>query len=729
MNGKLNCRFLVLALFAFQSMGVSGSPEDSAGPEPEAIEGQAPDSAGSQAEAKVPAEVPEEIEVRERSPYLDASESAAAIKARARLRELPLSVEVLPREVINDSQFRDFGSVLNSFTLTTAAPGERGLFEEIVLRGFTDASFYRDGLNDSNGVLPIRDLANVESIEILKGPNSAIYGTGEPGGSINFQTKKPQREPSFSLASGLDNHDRYRVEVDATGPLPDRADLAYRLIGAIEDSGSFRNFIDSRKLFAAPSVSWRANDRLDLLGSLEFIQYGAPFDSGVIAVDGAFPLPSSRFLGEPDIGTTNISAFTAALDGDYELNDAWRFSAALYWQDSDLDGLKVEPAELDDVDLSEPAAILIRELQDESIGAEVISTQLEFEGKFSFSGLENRVLLGYEFSSLESAEDILASDGEEEPYAIDIFDVEYGQPRPDLSPLVGVREATDQHSLYVQDYVKFGDHWRFLAGTRLDVIDTAGSNRIDDSNFNQKDDKFSSRLGIVYSPNSVISMFGSFSESMDPNEGLLPNGDPLKPTRGRAYEAGVKIAYPAMNATFDASVFNIEQTNVASDAPNAPGFEIQTGRQVSQGLDLELFLTPWEWAQLGLKYGYTDAELKDDPKIPHGTAPLNVPLHKFVFFGLFSFSLNREDDLKAGFSFVHASKRQASLDVEELSVKLPGYWTGNLFVDYAWSEHVDLGVDVSNVFDEDYFAGSQSDLLHITPGPPITVFSSIKIHF
>lgn len=94
-----------------------------------------------------------------------------------------------------------------------------------------------------------------------------------------------------------------------------------------------------------------------------------------------------------------------------------------------------------------------------------------------------------------------------------------------------------------------------------------------------------------------------------------------------------------------------------------------------------------------------------------------------------AFDLAREADLRLGINFVHASKRQASLDTEELSLKLPGYSTLNLFANYAFSPRVDFALDVSNVLDEDYLATSQSDLVHIVPGPPVTVFGSIRIHF
>lgn len=677
--------------------------------------------------ADTPAEVLEEIIVER--PRLDATESDFAIKSKAPLRELPLSVEVLDGVIIDSARHANLASLLDSYTLGGASPGERGLYDDIVLRGFAEAPFYRDGHNDSLGALQVRDLANVESVEVLKGPNAAIYGQGEPGGSINLRTKKPLPQNRNSARAALGSYGRYRVEFDSTGPVTGDDELAYRLIGALEDADSFRDFVNASRVFAAPSISWKAGEPLELLGSVEYIRHDSPFDSGVVALDGAFPLPRSRFLGEPEIGNMRIAGLTAELGADWEIGDALTFSATGYRQDSDLRGLKVEPVELDDFDPSGPSAILARELQDEVQETEVVSVQAELEYGFEFSGIGNRVLAGYEYSSIKDREDVHSSDAEDESYEIDIFNVEYGQPRPAMEAVFASSESSDLHAVYIQDFAEIGEHWRVLAGTRLDMIDSSGSERIEETRFDQEDEEFSSRVGAVYLPNAMLSVFASFSESFDPNEGLNPQRQPLQPTRGRAVEGGIKLRVPVMDLSFEASAFRIEQTDVTTDAPNAPGFEIQTARQLSRGLDLELLLKPGDWAQLGVKYGYTDAEISDDPEIPDGTTPLNAPRHKLLVFGLFSFSLRHGNDLQAGINLVHISKRQASLDPDELEVTLPGYTTGNAFADYALSGHVILGVNVSNFLDKDYLSGSQSDLLHIAPGPPLTVFTNIRVHF
>ena len=312
---------------------------------------------------------------------------------------------------------------------------------------------------------------------------------------------------------------------------------------------------------------------------------------------------------------------------------------------------------------------------------------------------------------------------------IDIFNITYGLELPEIEVLRDTTEVLDQHSIYIQNFIKLYDKWRALIGIRVDSFDVSVSDIVEESRFKQNDTEVSTRFGLVYTPWPALSIFGSYSESVDVNEGLTPSGDPLKPTTSESWEVGFKYINQSLNLDINSSIFHIEQTNVTSDAPDNPGFEIQTARQVSEGLEIDFTLTPGNWMQFNLKYGYTDARFKEDPELPDGTTPINSPFHKLVLMGLFNFTLRNEGDLRAGINFTYKSTQQASIDVEELSIKLPDYWLGNLFLDYAISSKFSLGLEVSNIFDNNYFVGSQGDAQHIVPGPPATVMGRISYRF
>lgn len=671
----------------------------------------------------------EEIEVWGSRMLFDTQTSHAATKVATPLRDLPVSAVLIGAEIIDTTQLTGPAPLLDNFSLAGSTPGERGLQEEILLRGFTDTPFYRNGISDSLGALPVHDLANVASIEILKGPNSALYGPGEPGGAVNFVTKQPSMTPAGSLKTGFGEDGRFRLEGDITGPLLADAGLAYRLVGAAESVDSFRDQVEAQQRFIAPSLTWTPDAGLEVRAALEFIRHVAPFDSGVVAVDGTFPLPAHTFLGEPATGDTRIEALTGTLEADWQWRPSWSLALALNWQETWIDGLRAEPAELEDIDLDEPAALLIRELVGEAENSRVFTGQAELQGEFVTGVLQHRLLAGYEYDRIRDRTRVAISDSDADPFAIDPFHVAYGLALPALEPEEDVREVIHQHGLYLQDFVTLGERWRLLLGTRFDRFDIDGVEHVAGATFDQSADDFSSRAGIVFHAFDALTFFGSYSEAIDPNEGLLPSGEPLKPTRAESVEAGLRVRHPALGFALDVSVFRIEQTNVTTEAPDDPGFEVQTARQVSEGLDIEASLRPLRLLQLGLAYAYTDAQVRDDPEVPDGATPINVPLHKLVLYSLATASLLREGDVRAGLSLVYQSQRHASLDSGELAVKLDGYTTVNLFASFALSPRVEFGLHVSNLLGADYRAGSQGDLLRIAPGAPTTVYGTLTFRF
>jgi iron complex outermembrane recepter protein len=669
-----------------------------------------------------------EIEVRESATDENAASNFSGIKSKVLARDLPLAVETLSPEILQNLRSQNLESLLDGYTSGSSSPAEGGRNSSIILRGFSDASFYRNGLNDSLGSVPLRDVANIETVEILKGANSALYGPGEPGGTINIITKQPQFEAAHSAQFSIGSYQKYRAELDSTGPLASSDKLAYRMITAYEGADSFRDTVESNKVFASPSIAWLPNNNWNLIAEVEFIQHKTPFDTGLVAVDDSFPLPSSRFLGEPGLGKTRLQALTTSLSAEYKQADSWSLSAKLLWQNTDIDGFRVEPDELDE-DGPDGEKLLSREVQHESDDADGFSAQLEISRKFGNVALQQQILAGYEFSSANNHVVLSGSDTESDPFEINIFDIRYGQDIPDLSPLRQTSELLQQHSFYLQDFITLGNKLRLLLGTRLDKIDIDSSDVILATAIRQNNNELSSRVAAMYTWNQHLSLFASFSESSEPNEGLTPQGSPLKPSRGNSIEAGIKFRQSFMNLSLDLSFYSIEQTNMAVDAPGAPGFEIQTARQKSEGIDLEMSLSPASWFNTNVKYGYTDAEIFDDPEIPDGTQSINTPLHKLVLSSIFSFNIRNENDLQAGLSFSYRSEQKASLDPDELRVKLAGYWLGNLFINYTISPRISLGLNIHNLLGENYLAASQVDLLHIHPGAPTMVMGSLKFNF
>lgn len=141
--------------------------------------------------------------------------------------DLPLSAERLGADAIARIGLTSLGPLLQAATSATAHRTSGGAFNEILLRSFADAPIYRNGINDSKGQLPARSLANIERIEVLKGPYGALYGPGEPGGAINFVTKRPESDAANDFTVGFGSFGEFTAQLDST--VAARAECTSRL--------------------------------------------------------------------------------------------------------------------------------------------------------------------------------------------------------------------------------------------------------------------------------------------------------------------------------------------------------------------------------------------------------------------------------------------------------------------------------------------------------------------
>jgi iron complex outermembrane receptor protein len=687
-------------------------------------------SFGSAGEPDAAPVVTDQPDVEVRGQALPSAASRAATKSQAEIFDLPFSAQALGRELIEAVQAERLTEVLRIASSAIVVPDEGLLVDAVTLRGFADAAVFRDGFNTALAALPLRDSANIQTIEILKGPISALYGAGEPGGSIHIETKKPQAVPAHEFALEFGSYSRFRTELDLTGPLSAEHGLLYRVVGALEESDGFRDFVKTRREFVAPSLVWEATPRLSLSASAELARHEAPFDRGVAAVDGRLVLPAARYLGEPGDGETQVDGATALFEIDYRLGERWEIGSSVYLQEFDLEGSVSEPDEFLDEDPADPdARLLARELQILDQASDVQVFQTELSGRLRFAGIEHAPLLGVEFSWADDRNVVSGSDADDEPYAIDVFRPVYGQPRPEVELSHDGIEEIEVHSVYAQDQFGIGSSWKGVLGLRYDHIEIDGEELVDGILFHQTDEDLTVRAGLVYQPAAWVSLYASYGESFDPNEGLMPDGRPLRPTRAHSWEAGWKLRDAARNLHLTVAFFRATQRDVARDAPGDPGFEIQVARQKSRGVDVELAARPGGPLEWLASYAYTDAELLDDPEIPDGTAPLNVPRHKATVSVVAGLSLRRARDLRLGAALVYSSRRQGSLEEEEFDFRLPAHLTGDLFAAYRVSERLECRLHVQNVGDADYFLGSQGESQSVSPGVPLTVTGSIRLSF
>ena len=179
-------------------------------------------------------------------------------KSDTPIKETPFSVQVVTRELIEDRGITTIGEALRYVPGFSPQIGFVGSNDRFYIRGFITPYNLKNGLRRST-YAPDEQLQNVEQVEVLKGPASALYGRFEPGGVVNFVTKKPQDRAFAEVGALYGSFDQVRLTFDGNASLGDM--LAVRLNASYDDKGSHRDFGFSRDLFVAPVLQWRPSTR------------------------------------------------------------------------------------------------------------------------------------------------------------------------------------------------------------------------------------------------------------------------------------------------------------------------------------------------------------------------------------------------------------------------------------------------------------------------------------
>ncbi|MEM6433502.1 MAG: TonB-dependent receptor plug domain-containing protein, partial [Cyanobacteria bacterium P01_D01_bin.115] len=194
--------------------------------------------------------------------------ASTATRTDTPLDEIPQSIQVIPQAVLEDQQVIRLGDALrNASGVVSNSIDQRG--ERFIIRGFSSSSILRDGFRQTDGAggnAGFQELANIEQIEVLKGPAAILAGNVEPGGAINLVTERPLSEPFYQVDVRAGS--RFLVEpgIDFTGPLTSDGRVLYRLNALFRREDFYRDFDDPiERAFIAPTVSWAISDRTDLL--------------------------------------------------------------------------------------------------------------------------------------------------------------------------------------------------------------------------------------------------------------------------------------------------------------------------------------------------------------------------------------------------------------------------------------------------------------------------------
>ena len=662
------------------------------------------------------------------------TESASGSRTNTPIINIPASVNVVPKQVIEEQGSTTVGDTLrNTAGVSTGRASSDSPTILPVIRGFESKNTLRNGLRDTT-LGTFAGTPNLERLEVLRGPSSVLFGQGDPGGTVNVVTKQPLDTPLYKIEYQTGQFNLRRPSIDFTSPFdinnPEKG--GYRLTGSYEWSDSFKDFEERRSFFISPVVKLINTDKTQLTAELEYGKYesfGAAPELpalGTVLDNPNGKIDSSVNLGEPSLATSETRATRIAYKLKHQFNDNWQIANEFLFANTDTPvstnifprALQADGRTLDRIVLDNPNT-----LTNLNINTNVL-------GKFNTGSIKHELLVGVELSqdSIDDKIDLKLIG------SIDIFNPQYSpESLTDLTfPLEDSKTTTDSIGIYLQDQISFNKNLILVLGGRFDIAkqkfeDRRGGNQ----SFERQDEAFSPRVGVVYKPAENISLYGSYTRSFKPipgretsldlNTNQLILGDPFDPERSTQYEVGIKADLNNQIST-TLSLFHLERTNVAEQAPNDPlGFQ-QTGKQRSQGIELSVvgeILPGWN---ILTSYAFTDTEITEDDSFPEGNQLRNVPKHAASLWTTYQLQSGNLQGLGLGLGLFYVGERQGDLNN---SFSLPSYLRTDATLFYK-RDRFAASLNFQNLFDVNYYQGAR-DNLRVVPGAPFTVFGKVSL--
>jgi iron complex outermembrane receptor protein len=654
--------------------------------------------------------------------------------------ELPQAITLLDNTLIQDTGITRFQDLLDFSSSIARQNNGGGLWDSFSLRGFPGnenipSGYLINGFNGGRSFSGHRDLSNVEYVEILKGPGSALYGRSEPGGTINIITKKPQYETSGYIKASAASEDQYRVEGDFTTGLSET--IAFRVNGAWQDYDSFRDEVFSNKKVISPSIRWQIDKESSLLYEVEYLKQEQLFDRGIVVINNDInTVPLSRYLGNPNDGATVIEAKSHQLTYDKQLTQQWSLSTGYAYRDSSLSGFSSD-AELAQSrqSLYDDGETLTRQHRYRDYSSVDNAVRFELSSSLMTGVLQHNLLLGIDAYDYELNTAMSRYRGSKGAYSINIYQPIYSDEQPEVSLLYKNKEQQQAWGSYVQDQIDVTEQWKVQLGLRIDSYKQEISDDVSQGSSSQSDQRLSPKIGVVYVYSDQLSVYSVYSEGYLPLSGTDYAGNAFAPEESKSIELGVKfdtqwLAQMPIDGTI--AIFDAKKNNILTSDPINTGYSATLGAAKSTGVEIDLNAEITEGLSANLSYAYLDTRTVNEAINPDwgvlvsaGSRLVNVPKNTASIIVKQDLSdVNIDGHLGINWRFVDSRLG----DTVDPDFQLASYQLVGLFVNTRINNNIKLGLSVDNLFNEQYIANSYSALWAF-PGEPRSVKVSVAYEF
>lgn len=679
--------------------------------------------------------------------------------------EIPASDQLIDFNLFENAGAFDLDNVLDLSASVARQNNFGGLWNSFSIRGFSGdinlpSGYLVNGFNAGRGFAGPRDLAAIESVEVLKGPRGALFGRGEPGGAVNLVTKRPQFETGGYVKGTIGSWDQLRIEGDVQTALGEDDNIGVRLVGLYEDADSFRDGAFSEKLGFYPSVTFNPSDALTLTYELEYTNQELPQDRGVVFSEPFGFSPRDVFLGESVPIETEVLGHQ--VEAQYNFGENWSFLAGLGYRETSLEGGAFEPQFGSRQTFFLDGQTVSRFFRFRDFDTDYLVLRAELAGEFETGSLRHRLIVGADYDEFDNTlfiqrdrpnprGDFLGGGRApsqatpEEAADFLLLDVQ----NPVLGNFLtnGIGPNTDRNEvlkgfgIYIQDQIDLTENLQIRIGARFDDFEQDLTNGLASpaTTITSSDDRISPQFGAVYQVNDGFSLYASYGEGYRQQTGQDVNGNQFDPNVTESLEAGLKADLGHFSNAVDGiitfAVFKVDQSNILvnDDRPTTTGFfSIDAGEAESTGVEIDANLNFANDFSLWASYAYTDAIFTNSFadvdgfgfRIDPGDPVINSPEHQI------SLQLSKGLDIASipaeiGGGLLYVGERNGFVGSD---FTLPDYTTVRAFVEVEPIDNLALRLDVDNIFDETFFTNSFADVW-VQPGNPRRFRVSAKYSF
>jgi iron complex outermembrane receptor protein len=657
-------------------------------------------------------------------------ESAMATKTLTDYMDLPQSLQVLTQELLEDQAARQTSDVYRSISGMTQFS-----YSGVNARGFRQDQVRYDGVQgDPYGGFSIPQLFNIERIEVLKGPSGMLYGGGQPGGLLNYVTKKPKFETQREVALFAGNYNLKGVFADFTGSVNESDTLAYRVGGFHQNVKPFRNNTDETNTLLSLGMTWLPSEHSEIIFQYDFIDQdlgghrlrGVPVDE-----NGNFLTDISYSPNEKtDFQRVRADVLQTIINTDISENLS-NTTVLRYLTNERTQNYHENRGLLED------GRSMVREFRNQYRANDEYSMTTDFVYTTSIADMQHTLLVGGDYFISDA--EFLYTVGRGAPSLIPNIDI--------INPVYGADSSTyltlerplsesgnKRTGLYIQDQLALSEQWQAIVGIRYDRFEEEDKT----NNLDYSDSDISPRFGVVYKPNEDMSVFASKSSGFNPQslssilDGDLDEDAPgrLEPEESEQWELGVKNKWLDDAILTTLTFYDIVKDNVTVGNPDDTGINdgqpsvFQIGEVTSKGIEFDLVGDITENWTGTFNYAYNDAKitggLPNSIRNSVGDEFVNAPDHTLGLWTRYDMP-SIDSALAIGMDYV--SER---ISFSGQTVKAYVVWDASWRTTY---KTFDIQLNIRNLLDKEYASSGFNQRNGHFPGEPRTVLLQVSHNF